>query len=178
MKHYTPVLAPKPSLAAYYQEDKVGYFFGKMTLTYVLKNGDVCDFDWSQELAKGIASNLKKPCYGVQKHYVAIFFSYSSTYSTLDNMVDGFDMNKLFIRQQAAPTTVLATTRRDASLAAISTAMTNCKNISSKNVAHSADNDNDKEETIDCKDMSTNVKIVRDVILSTIQSILLPSNVW
>ena len=67
-------------------------------------------------------------------------------------MIDGFDMDKLFTRQQAAPTTILSTMGSDASLVAISAAMTI---ISSKNAARSVDND--KDELIDYNNMPTYV---------------------
>ena len=71
-------------------------------------------------------------------------FSCSTIYLSLDGMVDGFDMDKLFKPAQTAPTTALSTTGSDTSVRAISTTMTN---INSKNAACSADND--KEEIMD-----------------------------
>ena len=83
---------------------------------------------------------------------LAFFFSCSSVYPTFYDIVDGFDIDKLFTRQHGAPTTIPATTESDASLAAISTVM---PNIRSKNIAQSADNN--KEETIDYNYMQKDV---------------------
>ena len=64
-------------------------------------------------------------------------------------MVDGFDMDQIFTRRQAAPTiTVPLPTGSDTNLASIATLMSS---ISCKNAAQSADND--KEETIDYNNM-------------------------
>ena len=82
-------------------------------------------------------------------------------------MVDGINIDKLFTKAQTAPTTAPVTTGSDASLAAISTTM---KNISSKNIAHSAHR----------RPLTTTICqriFVRDLILRTIQSRLLPSNI-
>ena len=64
-------------------------------------------------------------------------------------MVDGLNMNKLFILEQASSTNVPLTTGNDVNLAYIATSMSTT--ISSKNAAKHADSD--KEETIDYNDM-------------------------
>jgi hypothetical protein len=135
------------------ETDKVENLFGKMKMGYRLKNGDDIEFERAQELAKGIDFNLKKPIDGVPDNCVVIYFSCSAVYPSLVGMIDGFDMDQLFTRRQAAPASVTSPSSGDKSLEAISTAMTN---ISSKNAARSADND--KEETIDYKDMPKDVR--------------------
>lgn len=71
-------------------------------------------------------------------------FSCSTSYSSLYGVVDGFNMDKLIRREQAAPTTTPSTTGSDTNLASIAISMLS---ISSKNTSWSADNG--KEETID-----------------------------
>ena len=68
-------------------------------------------------------------------------------------MVNGFDMDQLFSKRQAAPTTTPSTTGCDTNLASIATLMSN---ISSKNAAKSANND--KEETISYNNMPKDVQ--------------------
>ena len=62
-------------------------------------------------------------------------------------------MDQLFKRKHTAPTTVLLTSGRYATLTSIATLMSN---ISSKNAAQSTDND--KEETIDYHDMPKDIR--------------------
>ena len=68
-------------------------------------------------------------------------------------MVDGFDMDMLFTKAQSAPTTVPSTTGSDASLRAISTAITT---ISSKNTACLSNTDKDK--VIDGNNMPKDIR--------------------
>ena len=68
-------------------------------------------------------------------------------------MVDGPNMDKLFTVEQAAPTTTSPTTRNDENLVSITTLMLP---ISSKNAAHSADND--KGGLIDHKNILMDVQ--------------------
>ena len=42
----------------------VDNLFGKMVLSYQIKNGEIDDFTRAQELAKGIVRNLKPWCTG------------------------------------------------------------------------------------------------------------------
>lgn len=120
---------------------------------YVLKNGLVFEFDHAQETAKCVDANLAQQVEGVPENYVVIYFSCSSIYPSLDGRVDGLDMNKLFKRAQATPTTTTSNTGSDTSLKATSAVMTN---ISSKNAACSADSD--KAEIIGYNDMPKDVR--------------------
>ena len=133
--------------------DKMDNCFGDMTLSYELKSGDDYEFDQPQKLTKGIDINLKRQCDGVPENYVVIFFSLSALYPTLDCMVTGFDIEKLFTKAQSAAATAPLTTGNNASFASFSTAMTNIRN---KNAARLTDND--KDETIDYKDMPKDVR--------------------
>lgn len=105
-----------------------------------------------KKLSKGTDNDLKIPAEGLPDNCVVNYFSCSAVYLSLDGMVDGVVIDKLFTKAQSAPTTAPLTTWNDASLAGIFSAMTN---VTDKNSTCSANND--KEGTIKYNEIQSNV---------------------
>lgn len=110
-------------------------------------------FTCGQELAKGFTQAIKHPCTGVLENCIVIQLFCTRIYSLLHDMVDRFDMDKLFSRKQTVSITAPPTTGNNINLASIATSISS---ISSKNTAQLADND--KEETINYNNMLQDVR--------------------
>ena len=115
-------------------------------------------FKRGQELASDIVHFIKNQRDDVPAKCIEILLSTTRIYPSLIGIVDGLNMDKLFSNEQAipAPTTLTATATAVTCLATIASTMsTAVSGVTSKASTNYADAD--KDETIDYKDMPTDV---------------------
>ena len=121
-------------------------------------HGKYAYFKRGQELASAIQYYLKNQHSDVPSKCLEIQFTTSRIYSSPVGIVDGLNMDKLFSTEQAIPvsSTSAATAAAGTHLATIATIMlTAVSGVTSKAAANHADAD--KDETIDYKDIHTDV---------------------
>ena len=136
-------------------------------LSDTTKGGRTIHFQRGQDLAAGMVHFVKHQCDDVPVKCMEVLLSISKIYPSPTSIVDGLDMDKLFSSQQAipAPTAASVTAANAATthLATIATRMssavsgaTGAAGLTSKATAAHADADRD--ETMDHKDMPTDLR--------------------
>ena len=139
------------------ETEKVDDLFGNMQISYQMNTGKFMNFKQGQELASGIKHFLKHQRPDVPEKCFEVHFSTSRIYPSLVvGVVDGLNMDELFSRKQAVPTTPSPTTTAGNHLASIATSMlTAVTGLTCKNATNHTDAN--REETIDYNDMPTDV---------------------
>ena len=129
-----------------------------MQLTYTMQNKNVIYFKRVEELVEATVHFLKHQRPEVPSKCLEIQSTTSRIYPSPIGIVDGLNMDKLFSSEQVipAPTSSTAAATAGTHLATIATTMsTAVSGVTSKAAANHANAD--KDETIDYKDMPTDV---------------------
>ena len=78
--------------------------FGNIKLGYTTRVGDAVYFTQWQDLVKDIVQTIKHPHTGLPEHCCFVnWISFTRIYSSFTGMVNGFNMDKVFTSEQAAP---------------------------------------------------------------------------
>ena len=141
---------------------QVQKLFEEMLLSYKMKNGQVISFQRGQELATGMVHFIKNQRDDVPAKCMEVLLSISTIYPSPTGIVDGLNMDKLFSSEQAIPpptqatanSTVTAGTHLASIANTMSTAVSGAGLTSKAATSHV---DADQEETIDFKDMPTDL---------------------
>ena len=146
------------SRASRSETDKIDKLFGKMEISYALNTGKIVNFKRGQDLANGMVHYIKHQRPEIPEKCIEKLFSTSNIYPSLVvGVVDGLNMDELFSKKKAVPTTPSSATTAGNHLATIATIMsTAVTGLTSKAAANHADAD--REETIDYNDMPTDVR--------------------